>query len=191
MNNVGKNTEIIMWGEVTIRNGDRVFKARNHFVDAGLKGLISTLIFADFNAEAASRYWYLFSNTWNIYIGSDTVTPTTTGMTALVSPIGAAPGTAPDSKNVPTIHDGSPDGDWYAIWSATWNAGTVSGTLGECALYMKSPDMITFGWVIAGTYNPTVVMVSRMSAADGDFSSFVIDNTKPLVVDWTIHFTFA
>jgi hypothetical protein len=192
MNEIRKDTKIIMWGEVTIRNGDRVFKARNHFVDLGLKGLISTMLFASGHAGSGTYPWNLWSNIWNIYLGSDTITPTTTDMTALVSPIGVAPGTAPNSKSVPTIHSGSGDGDWYAIWSATWNPGTVSGTLGEGALYMKAPDKATFGWAfsVAG-YDPSVVMISRLSSADTDFSSFVIDNTKPLTVDWTIHFRFA
>ncbi|MDD3494217.1 MAG: hypothetical protein PHZ19_12055 [Candidatus Thermoplasmatota archaeon] len=176
-------------GVVDIRQGKKYLcrNARNHFVDGGLKGIISTIIFNNVD----HGYWYGPANTWNIYIGSDTVTSTVTTRTELQSPIGVAPGTAPDIKSITGVHDGGSDGDWYATWQATWNPGTVSGTLGETALYMSMPDKTAFGWGVKGGYSPPAVMVSRLSNADGDFSSFSIDDTKPLTIDWTVHLQFA
>lgn len=178
--------EINMEGRVTIRNGDRLIckNAKNHFVDAGLKGIISTIISSQ--ATGAIPIW---SNTWHIYLGQDTTTPTTTTMTELMSPIGAAPGTAPNNKTITSIHDGTPDGDWYAIWQARWNPGSISGTVGEAALYMCASTRTNFGWAASSGYGE--VMVSRLSAADTDFSSFIIDTGKVLAVDWKIRFYFG
>lgn len=183
--------EIKLQGLVSISQGDKILcrDTRNHFVDAGLKGIISTIIFSTTYKDG--RNWDLWSNSWHIYLGSDTTTPTVTTMTELASPIGAAPGTAPSSKSITSIHDGTPDGDWYAIWQATWNPGSVSGTVGEAALYMRAPDKATFRWEITSTYTPAEVMVSRVSSADTDFSSFVINTSLPLTVDWKIRWYFG
>lgn len=188
-------SRIAIKGYVTIRQGDKVLAkcVRNHFVDAGLKGIISTLIFANMYRTSSSPYtlWYNWYTDWNIYIGSDVVTPTNTGHTALTNPIGAAPGTAPNSKSA-SLKDGAADGIWNATYVATWNAGAVSGTLGEMALYMKAPDKTTFGWNLSAvTYSPPVVMISRLSSADLNFSSFIIDEGVPLTVEWTVQLAFA
>jgi len=132
----------------------------------------------------------LWANAFHCYIGEDTTTVTIPGHNALIDPIGASPGTPPNAMAIPSVHDGTADGDWYMLITATWNPGTVAGTLGEAALYMKAPDKTQFRWNAEGGYNPAEVMISRLSSVL-DFSSFIIDNTKPLVVNWTIHFKFA
>jgi hypothetical protein len=182
---------IAVRGYVTIRQGDRILaeRVRNHFVNAGLKGLISTLIFSFVYGSGST--WGNWYNDWNVYIGSDVSTDTNTEHTALESPIGAAPGTAPNSKSA-SLKNGAADGIWAATYLATWNAGTVSGTLGELALYMAAPDKDVFGWIIGtSSYYPAAVMVSRLSSKDTDFSSFIIDDTKPLTVEWTVQLAFA
>jgi len=185
--------EVKIEGRVTIRQGDEILvnNARNHFVDVGLKSIISIIIFSNIYSAYNVKY-YLPSNSWNIYLGSDTTTRTVTTMTELMAPIGTAPGTPPNSKSITSIHDGTPNGDWYAIWQATWNPGTVSGTVGEAALYMKNSDKNTFQWGVTGSsYNPSVTMTSRVSSADGDFSSFIINTALPLTVDWKIRWYFS
>lgn len=163
----------------------------NHFVDAGLKGFISTIIHSYIDWQGQSAYWRLWSYTWEMYLGSDTGAATTTGMTALTTPIGGAPGTTPNSKSR-TVTDGSGDGIWEAIFHATWNTGTVSGTLGELALYLKAPTETTYKWAKLGVdFSPTEVMVSRLASADTDFNSFAIDTGVPLTVDWTVQFAFV
>jgi len=176
---------IVIEGYVIIKNGDKIIKAKNHFVDAGLKGLLSTIILMHTYNDC-----FFWSDSWHIYLGSDTSTATVATMTELQSPIGTAPGTPPDTKSI-DVKDGSSDGVWEAIYIATWNAGTLPATtLGEMALYMKAPTKITFQWT-CGNPEFSEVMVSRLSSADGDFSSFIIDDTKPLTVEWHVKFSFA
>lgn len=184
--------EVKIEGRVTIRQGDKILvnNTRNHFVDAGLKSIISIIISGNMYSNTGGKY-NLPSNSWNIYLGSNTTTPTVTTMTELMAPIGAAPGTPPNSKSITSIHDGTPNGDWYAIWQATWNPGTVSGTVGEAALYMKNSDKNTFQWGTGYSYDPPVTMTSRVSSADGDFSSFIINTALPLTVDWKIRWYFS
>ncbi len=179
-------------GLVTVKQGERVIARDipNHFVNSGLKGLLSQIINAGHDSGGSHTYHYLWAYTWHIYLGSDTTTPTTTTMTVLASPIGTAPGTPASSQGIST-KDGSSDGIWSATFVATWNVGTVSGTLGELALYMKARDQTGFKWKPTTTYNPAEVMISRLSSADVDFSSFIINNTLPLTVEWTVQFSFV
>jgi len=187
-----KKQGMLIRGLVTIRQGDRVIvkDIPNHFVDNGLKGLISQIINAGHDSGGSHTYHYLWANGWNMYLGSDTTTVTTTTMTALVSPIGTAPGTAPNSKSG-SLKDGSADGIWNVVFLATWNPGTVSGTCGELGLYGKPPDNASFAWRPTSTFNPTAVMFSRLSSADADFSSFVIDEGVPLTVEWKVQCSFV
>ncbi len=187
---------MIIRGFVTIKQGNKVIvkKAINHFVDAGLKGLLSTII-SGHVGDRGDWYWYLWQSGWQMYLGQDTAIATTYGMTEVQTPIGGAPGTPPDSKNI-TVKDGGAGGDadgvYHAKYIATWNAGTLPAvTLGEAGLYLRAPTKTSFDWSITSTYTPTLVMVSRLSSADTDFGSFVIDDTAPLVAEWTVEISFA
>jgi len=180
-------------GLVSISQGEDVIckDVRNHFVDQALKGIISTIIAG--SEPTSAGLWKLWSETgqWKMYIGSDTATATTRATTALTTPIGVAPGTPPNTQSIPDIHDGGADGDWYAKWRGVWNAGTVNGTLGEAALYMRCPDKSVWGWEAGGEYTPAVVLASRLSSADLDFDSFVIDNGNALTIEWKLQFKFS
>jgi len=186
------STTIKIRGFVTIKQGEKVVikKTINHFVDAGLKGLISTIIAKNMSTtQSKTALWYLWQYGWQVYLGQDTTTPTTTGMTSLQDQIGGAP----NGRNI-TVKNGAADGIYHVKYIATWNAGTLpAATLGEAGLYLRAPDKTTFQWILAGTvtYNPSLVMVSRLSEADTDFSSFVIDDTEPLVAEWTVEMSFA
>ncbi|GAJ23812.1 unnamed protein product, partial [marine sediment metagenome] len=128
-------------GFVTIKQGDKVLieKAVNHFVDAGLKGLISTIIGKHVQGYSSKiGYWYLWQYEWQMYLGQDTALPTVHDMTEVQTPIGGAPGTPPDSKNV-TVKNGGAGGDadgiYHVKYIATWNAGSLPAvTLGEAGL---------------------------------------------------------
>ena len=105
-------------------------------------------------------------------------------MTALVSPIGTPPGTAPNSKDGYLSNPSA--GVWRVVYSATWDAGAISGTIGEAALYLTTVAYFSFGdndWFCNESDGR---MVSRLASADGAFSAFVIDDTKPLTAIWTI-----
>ena len=172
--------DIEITGYVEIRNGKTVIRATNHFVDAFTKTVGGFLCAHSFGS--AHRNLPLWDNL-SIYLGSDTSTATTHDMTSLVSPIGTPPGTEPSSKTGALTNPSA--GVWRVVYTATWGEGTISGTVGEAALYLRTVDVFTWGnhyFACEAGKN----MVSRLSAKDGDFSAFVIDTSKPLVVNWTI-----
>jgi len=186
-----KGDRIKIEGRVTVwqedEKGNRIYlvkNARNHFVDAGLKGLVSALIGSKF-----SQYAWSYPPAPRIYLGTDTTTTTTHGMTALASPIGTAPGTPPDSLSGANITNPS-TGEWKTSFTAVWLAGSISGTVGEMALYLRPFNNLTPGWSEGGVTKPEA-MVSRLSVADGDFTAFTIDTSKSLTVEWELVITYA
>jgi hypothetical protein len=175
-------------GLIEIRNGDKVITGKNHIVGQGLKHIINLMIctgtrnaYENFNKNS---YYY------NARIGSDISNTTTVGATALSADFGSNPNSkAISASNISTtIFD--------LNVTATWNAGTVTGTLGEVGILwgMLSGGVLkTAQFTSDSTQDPlsTQLLFSRMSAGDGDFSAFTIDNTKPLTVSWTLRLTFA
>jgi len=191
-----KRDRVQIKGYVTIWQGEGkekkiiVERAENRFVDAGLKGLLSITLSR--LLRYLNRHWYLPGSPdgWSMYLGTDTTTSTTHGMTSLQSPIGTAPGTPPNTRSGTDVSNPA-TGVWRFSLIAVWYAGTVSGTVGELALYMKVPAIIDFGWSITSDYDPPLVMVSRLASADGDFGAFTIDPSKSLTVQWTLEVSFA
>jgi len=167
-------------GTVKIENGEHIAIGRNHWVGQGLENIGSYLIIFGCGQCGAS-------NTWNIYIGSDTSTTTTVGTTSLVSPIGTAPGTPPNSTSTSGIYYSSSTTPVVLTWIATWNAGTVSGTLGEAGLYLQYISALTNGAYATST----TALASRISAADGSFTSFTINTAAALTVTWTVSLVYA
>jgi len=188
----GKYTgRIVITGKVEITNGPRhAGPYRNHFVNNALQALMNILL-TNFNSYVGN-----YSSTDNIvplnpqtmYLGSDTTTKTTASMTTLIAPIGTAPGTGPNNWNqvLQILTNGS-----SVTYTATWNAGTVSGTIGEMALYGSAATAYYTGTQNGVTWGSGSVMLSRLSVADGDFSAFTINSTYPLVIAWTVQFLFA
>jgi len=179
----GKYTgRIVITGSVEITNGPKhAGPYRNHFVNNALQALMYILL----TSFSSSSYTIAPLNPNTMYIGSDTSTKTTASMTALVAPIGTAPGTAPNiwNSSIQLLSNGS-----AVTYSATWNVGTVSGTIGEMALYGSAATSIGSA---NSNWGSSAVMLSRLSVADGDFSSFTINSTYPLVIAWTVQFLFA
>ena len=180
---------LLIQGKVTICQGEGKDKkvivkdAENHWVDAGLKGLVSALVCSKENQNISP-----WAAGVQMYLGSDTAAPTTHGMTALTTPIGTAPGTPPNSINGASRTNPA-TGKWQTSVTAVWNSGTVSGTVGELALYLRAFSNLTVGWTL--TTNPANVMVSRLSSASSDFSSFAIDPSKSLTVEWRLSISYA
>jgi hypothetical protein len=183
----GKYTgRIVITGSVEITNGPKhAGPYRNHFVNKALAALMYILM-TNWNQNFIT-YNIAPLNPQTMYIGSDTSTKTTASMTALVTPIGTAPGTAPNSWNetLQLLSNGS-----SATFTASWNAGTVSGTIGEMALYGSACTTYITGTQAVNWNGPTV-MLSRLSVADGDFSPFPINSAYPLVIAWTVQFLYA
>jgi hypothetical protein len=167
-------------GTVKIENGEHVAIGKNHWVAQGFETIGSYLV-------TSSGLQYLPVQGYNIYIGSDTSTATTVGMTSLVSPIGTVPGTAPNTKSYSGIYYSTSTTPVVLTYIATWNAGSVSGTLGEAGLYLNiNTSVLTNG---AAASEPG--LVSRLSAADGSFTAFTINTAAALTVTWTVSFMYA
>lgn len=193
---------IAIKGYVTIWQGEGKEKKiicerkENHWVDQGIRGLISALIgeLLESGTDADGDIWSWMKE-GKIYLGSDTGAATTHAMTELTSPIGAVPGTAPDTVTGADLTNPT-SGTFKASIIAQWLAGAVSGTVGELALYLGLWTSLTPNWEkklgIAETpFIYPSLMASRLSDADGDFSSFVIDPTKSLTVQWDLEVSFA
>ena len=189
----GKYTgRIVITGSVEITNGPKhAGPYRNHFVDSALQAIMYILLTSV--STCGNGYYNAISplNPQTIYLGTDTSTKTTPSMTALVDPIGSAPGTGPNSFNnaMQLLSNGS-----AVTFTAMWNAGTVSGTIGEMALYGSAATAYytgTMGNAVNLYWYSGSVMMSRLSVADGDFSAFTINSAYPLVIVWTVQFVFA
>jgi hypothetical protein len=180
--------EIKIRGHVQFINGDKKTKwYRNHFTNYGLITLANLFggggLFDQYSIPAYS--WSSLSYGF-IVLGTNTTTPTNASMTQLVSPIGNAPGTKPNTQTGLT---GTLSNGYYVIYQATWNTNTVSGTVGEVGLYLRSCNSLA-------SFNASNVpvytnMVSRLSVADGDFSPQTINTSYPFTVNWQLSFTFS
>lgn len=180
-----RGDSIKIQGFVDIKNGDTHIKAKNKFTQSILKHIMNFLS----NGNGAAIPTMTFGcYTYSMYIGTDTITPTVYNTTVLVSPIGTSPGTGP---NILSGSSTNPSNGIFNITiTATWNPGTISGTVGEMALYIDSFDSLQgFRW--GGILNPqTSKLASRLSVADGSFSSFNINTSNPLIITWTIQLSF-
>ena len=181
----GKYTgRIVITGSVEITNGPKhAGPYRNHFINNALYALGYILLTNVNTSGYSDQIAPLYPQT--LYLGTNTTVATFPTMAGLVTPIGTPPGTGPNNWS---SSKGSITNGYQVVYTATWNAGTVSGTIGEMALYgsaattyLTSPD----------NWNSTSVMLSRLSVADGDFSSFTINSSYPLVIVWTVQFLFA
>lgn len=191
----GYSGEIRIRGVVDITNGSYHQRARNHFVNYILYQLGN---FMATGGTSSGGWTYGTANNWYVYpftkahmeIGSDTVTPTTFTTSDLVSPLSG--GTAPTSQSgsTQTIANGC-----AVNYTGEWQPNTVSGTVGEMGLFLCTGTTLNAFPTVSSTMtmNGTQVPIlsSRLSEADGDFVSFVIDVTKPLTINWTVSFTFV
>jgi hypothetical protein len=176
-------------GTVKIENGEHVAIGKNHWVGQGFEIIGAWLVCSAFYNSAITIG--AVSN-WNIYIGSDTTTATTVSMTSLVSPIGNAPGTAPNTKSYSGVYYSTSTTPVVLTYIATWNAGTVSGILGETGLYLYDFLYSTGTKPLANTsYATNPALASRLSAADGSFTAFTINTAAALTVTWTVGLMYA
>lgn len=163
------------------RDGEKIVNEEpNKFVIGGLRHICTML-----GIGVLDDYFGTYN--WDMYLGTDTTTSTAYGDSSLVSPIGTGDGTPPDDKSGGDNTEVS-TGVWEAKYICTWYSGSVSGTVGEIALYLLTLDDRTFGdSYFSGT---TYRMTNRLSAADGEFSSFTIDESKSLTVEWRLRYEF-
>jgi len=166
-------TELKLFGEVEIENGDTKIKGRNHWVGTGLETL------AAFIGTDSGTGVNTTTNNWYILLGTNTSTATSVTMTALANPISTQPNFKLTAGN---YYSGSTNAVTVK-YTAVWFPGTVSGTIGEIGLYLT---------LTGGTYpsgNPG--MVSRLSAADTSFTVFTVNTSNALNVVWYINLVYA
>jgi len=184
------NDRIRIHGRVTIFQGEGenkeilVNRAHNKWVKNGLKGLLSYFVLSGYESSDKRDF---SAQLMKIYLGTDQANATTHDLTALKNPIGASPGTAPNTTSGENLQKIS-DGHFRIAYMAIFNLGTVSGTVGEAALYLGMPDSLAAGAMVS-TQMPAV-MVSRCSVADGDFSAFDIDTSKSLAILWEVFIAY-
>lgn len=181
-------------GFVEIRNGDKVIKAKNKFVQTMLQNILNFL--SNYTCQNAGNYWQGPTTSFNMYVGIDAAQVTLYNTTALTTPIGGAPGTAPNS--IGGVTSNPSNGVFLINFTATWNAGTLPGnpTIGELALYLSvfaAGNLSAYQWSTGtgGGGTGTPVLVSRLAAADGVFSPFAINSANPLSIVWTIQLSFV
>jgi len=175
--------------EILIYEGEKLkLASKGHIVSQGLIHIINAL--AASQTPTSGYPFYLFSRDWTgksysymrLGTGGNVTQGTTTGLTTPV-------GTGPDSQAGATS---SPGGGTYRVsWTATWNAGSLTAiTVSEIGLFLYlETNLQNFGWTYfkgSGT-----ALFSRLSAADGDFTSFVVNTSVPLTIEWRLTFTFA
>ncbi len=179
---------ITVTDEIRVYEGDKLkFASKGHIVNQGLIHMINAL---SASSTDSSGYRYLFSREWTaktysymrLGTGGNVTQGTTTGLTTPV-------GTGPDSQAGATS---SPGGGTYRVaWTATWNAGTLTAiTVSELGLLLfLQTGLQGFGWT--GFNGAGTALFSRLSAADGDFTAFVVNTSVPLTIEWRLTFTFA
>jgi hypothetical protein len=183
-------------GLVEIINGDTYIVAENKFVQNMLIRLVNMTTMSRFNDNFGGGTWGMSTYAWDVYIGTDTTTGTVYNTPSLSNPIGTTPGTAANIKTGSTSNPSN--GVFRVTFSTTWNPGTVSGTVGEMALYLSVKSTLqSFGWTLLassigyGSFQETKQLVSRLAAADGTLTPFIINTINPLTINWTVQFNFA
>jgi len=169
-------------------------KSKGHIVNQGLISVTNLLSWSSITYGGTSTGGlssYNFTPSGNSYIrlgtGGNATTGTVTGLTTPVS-------TVPSSQAGTTS---SPQGGQYRIsWTATWNAGSLTAiTVSEVGLFLAFASSFSslqaFGWSRNNTTIENPLFFSRLSAADGDFTAFVVNTAVPLTIEWRLTFTFA
>lgn len=174
-------------GTYSVMNGDNNFSAKNKFVKKGLHGIMLPFVVY---CDSSTTDEYGFGHNMKIKVGDDTSTETVVGMDSLTSLTNGSP----DNTSI-TVHQ---DGDeYYAVYTSTWESGNITGTLGELGIFLYLPndevnaDDTSKNPPYDADYRMgSVSMLSRVCEADGDFTSFEIDDTEPLTIEYRLSLTF-
>ena len=190
---------VVIKDEIRIYEGEGAnrklkVKSKGHIVNQGLIAITNLLSWSTITYSSSSNGGlssYNFTASGNSYIrlgtGGNVTTGTVTGLTTPVA-------TVPSSQAGTTS---APQGGQYRIsWTATWNAGLLTAiTVSEVGLFLAFANSFAslqaFGWSRGNTVIEGAMFFSRLSAADGDFTAFVVNTSVPLTIEWRLTFTFA
>jgi len=174
-----------IYGAVSVKIGDDyiVERAPNHFVNAGLKGIVCILTgYSMYYVNSGLSYAWSYQNT--IYLGHDTTTATTYATSALTNQEATA--CTGWSQGATTVNAGN--NGYYVRRVAQWAPNAFAGSVGEMGLFMRPFNV---QGIQASYSNATLplVMVSRFSNADGDFTTFTPASGKSTTVEWELGVT--
>ena len=184
--------EIRVKDEITCWQGDKLqFRTKGHIVSYGLMLMVNYLSFAG-TSSATAAYGMMYS--WYIRCGTGTGA-TGQATIGLVTINSTAPNTMSGTNSNPNA------GQYRIAWTATWNSGTLSAiTVTEFGMWWNNgfagsptvPSLQGFGSnYIYQSGGANTQFASRISSTDGDFTSFTVNTSVPLTLQWNLTFTFA
>lgn len=182
--------EVLVWEgsaeDVKAGRAKLKFWSKGHIVDLGLMTIIN--LASASGTTGSTEYTTYPANGWYMYVGTGSGT-TAHGTTALVSPVTTKPSSQSGATSNPSA------GQWRISWTGTWNAGALSAiTVSEIGLYLNyftnETTLAGFG-ATPSSQTVSQFLFSRLSVSDGDFSSFTVNTSVPLTIQWNLTLTFA
>ncbi len=187
--------------QVTDGTARLIMKSKGHIVNTGLIPIINFLACSQNYVQGLGTRNFLTgapsASYGHIYLGTGggVTGPTTSNLTI-------ANTTLPSSQSGNTSNPTT--GSYRISYLATWNSGILTAiTVTEVGLWLCyyysnatydwSATLKSFGWAASSgnsvDLNPS--FFSRLSVADGDFDSFVVNTAVPLTIEWRLTFSFA
>jgi hypothetical protein len=185
--------EIRIKDEITCWQGDKIqFRTKGHIVSQGLICIVNWISYAG-SGTAVACWGLMPSSGWYIRCGTGTGA-TSQSTTGLVTQVSTTPNTLSGTNSNPAT------GQYRIAWTATWNSGVLSAiTITEFGMWwnnsfgssgaMSLNSFGNTGYANQSGSNPE--FTSRISSTDGDFTSFTVNTTVPLTLQWNLTFTFA
>lgn len=187
--------ELVVWGEAVIKNGATEIRARNKIVGQGLRHMLNNgMLGFTANCGSGINITYppafetnqLTRSYMRVGVGGGATTDTTTALTAVNT-------TNPDSTAI--ANDNPSSGVYRRKFTATWNAGTLPAiTVTEIGVFGFLNTVL--GTIPAGSAGATtngvaLTLFARLSAADSEFTSFLVNTAVPLVIEYRVVWTFT
>src|SRR3972149_8322249 len=177
-----------------VRNGNKIlFASKGHIVNMGLINLINLCSNRGVNSACVGLLgwntlgWSTKSSYMRLGTGGNTTAYNTTSLTTIVN-------TAADSQ---TSNSANPSNGVFKLnFIATWNTGTLSAIdVSEIGLFLhnfnNTGSLTASDTYLTGHTSLGGQLFSRISNADGDFTTFTVNTTVPLTITWTLTFAFA
>jgi hypothetical protein len=100
---------------------------------------------------------------------------------ALASIVSTPPSTLTCATSMPS------GGSYKGTMTATWNAGSLGAiTITEAAMWIYGHSGGALLTAVSGAMTPGLLFFDRVTSADGDFTSFTVNVSKPLVLVYDI-----
>jgi len=185
--------KILVTEQYVVKSGNKLlFATKGHIVNAGLLMLgnwfaIGSIPYNTITGTMPCESWGSMGSYIQLGTGGNVTTATTT---ALTTPVATKANSQSGSYTNPS------NGVYKVNYTATWNAGALTAlTITEMGLWLYQFNglntMQTFGAAVTLSNTMNLQLFSRISAADGDFTSFVINTSVPLTITWTLTFQYA